>query len=155
MFRPAESKSSIALRIAATSPFSTAPASDSSSERLTRPKTPSASASSIFEPLKEMSWSRDESASRMPPSAPRAIARSASSVASTFSFAQTSFSRATMSWVWMRLRSKRWQREMMVASTLSPSVVAKMNRRCGGGSSRVFSIAFHAAFESMWHSSTM
>ena len=30
-----------------------------------------------------------------------------------------------------------------------------MNRTCGGGSSSVFSSAFHAALESMWHSSTM
>ena len=60
-----------------------------------------------------------------------------------------------MSFVWIRLRSKRWQREMIVARTLSPSVVAKMKRTYGGGSSSVFSSAFHAAFESIWHSSTM
>ena len=60
-----------------------------------------------------------------------------------------------MSFVWMRRRSKRWQRETIVGSTLSPSVVAKTKRTCAGGSSRVFRSAFHAAFESMWHSSTM
>ena len=60
-----------------------------------------------------------------------------------------------MSFVWMRRRSKRWQRETIVASTLSPSVVAKMNRTCGGGSSSVLRRAFQAAMESMWHSSIM
>ena len=60
-----------------------------------------------------------------------------------------------MSCVCMRRRSNRWQRDTIVASTLSPSVVAKTKRTCGGGSSRVFRSAFQAAFESMWHSSTM
>ena len=65
------------------------------------------------------------------------------------SFPQMNFRREKMSFVWMRRRSKRWQRETMVARTLSPSVVANTKRTCGGGSSRVFNSAFHAALESM------
>ena len=38
---------------------------------------------------------------------------------------------------------------------MSPSVVANTNLTCGGGSSSVFRSAFHAAFDSMWHSSIM
>ena len=100
----------------------------SNDERDTSPNTPSASSSLITVPLKEMSWSREESASRMPPSAPRAMAKSAFSSASMPSLAQTALSRATMSLVWMRRKSNRWQRDTMVGSTLSPSVVAKMKR---------------------------
>ncbi|OQC28024.1 MAG: hypothetical protein BWX70_02002 [Verrucomicrobia bacterium ADurb.Bin070] len=43
----------------------------------------------------------------------------------------------------------------MVGRTLSPSVVAKMNFTCGGGSSSVLSSALKAAVESMWTSSMM
>ena len=53
------------------------------------------------------------------------------------------------------LKSKRWQREMMVAGTLWTSVVAKMNLTWEGGSSRVLSRALKAALESMWTSSMM
>ena len=155
MFFPAESNASIEERIAATSPVRTASARPSRAERETSPKTPRALSSVMSPPENETSWSSEESASRIPPSAPRAIARSASSVAEMPSFPQMYFRREKMSFVWMRRRSKRWQRETMVASTLSPSVVANTKRTCGGGSSRVFSSAFHAALESMWHSSMM
>ena len=155
MFLPAESKTSMAFRIAAVSPLSIAHARFSSADRLTRPKTPSAASSVTLPSLNETSWSREESASRMPPSAPRAIARSASSSASMPSFSQTCLSLDTMSFVCMRLKSKRWQREMIVGRTLSPSVVANTNLTYSGGSSSVFKSAFHAWFESMWHSSIM
>ena len=49
----------------------------------------------------------------------------------------------------------RWQRERMVAGTLCSSVVARINIRCAGGSSRIFSRALNAALESMCTSSTM
>ena len=61
----------------------------------------------------------------MPPSAPRAIASSASSSIVMFSAVQMWRKRSTIKGVWMRRRSKRWQREMMVGRILSPSVVAK------------------------------
>ena len=41
----------------------------------------------------------------------------------------------------MRFRSKRWQREMIVGSTLCGSVVARTKMMCAGGSSSVFSSA--------------
>src|SRR5213595_2092255 len=53
----------------------------------------------------------------------------------------------------MRRRSNRWQRERIVGSTFSGSVVANMNFTCSGGSSSVFSNALKAAVESMWTSS--
>ncbi len=55
----------------------------------------------------------------------------------------------------MRFRSKRWQREMIVASTLCGSVVARTKMMCGGGSSSVLSRAFQAGSVSMWTSSMM
>ena len=58
-----------------------------------------------------------------------------------------------MSWGWMRLNAKRWQRERMVAGTLWSSVVARMKIRWAGGSSRIFSRALKAEMESMWTSS--
>jgi FPC/CPF motif-containing protein YcgG len=54
-----------------------------------------------------------------------------------------------MSAVGMRRRSKRWQRERIVGSTFSGSVVANMNFTCAGGSSSVLSSALNAAVESM------
>ena len=54
-----------------------------------------------------------------------------------------------------RAKSKRWQRERMVSGSFCGSVVAKMNTRWGGGSSRVLSSAANASFESWWTSSMM
>ena len=102
-----------------------------------------------------MSWSRADWASRMPPSAPRATAMSAPSSASIFSASQMARRRWVISRVGMRLRSKRWQRDRMVAGTLFDSVVANMNFTCAGGSSSVFNRALKAAVESMCTSSMM
>ena len=55
----------------------------------------------------------------------------------------------------MRLKENRWQRDRMVAGTLCSSVVARMNSRCSGGSSMIFSRALKASRESMWTSSMM
>ena len=65
------------------------------------------------------------------------------------------FSCCSMSWGRMRLKAKRWHRERMVAGTLWSSVVARMNIRCSGGSSRIFSSALKAELESMCTSSTI
>lgn len=53
------------------------------------------------------------------------------------------------------MKVKRWHRERMVAGTLCSSVVARMNIRCSGGSSMVFSRALKAWVDSMWTSSMM
>ncbi|MNY07090.1 hypothetical protein D3C86_1398760 [compost metagenome] len=55
----------------------------------------------------------------------------------------------------IRWKSKRWQREMTVGSTLWTSVVASTKTRFGGGSSMVLSRALNAALLSMWTSSMM
>ena len=55
----------------------------------------------------------------------------------------------------MRRKSNRWQRDWIVAGTLWISVVAKMNRTCGGGSSSVFRRALNASLVSMCTSSMM
>ena len=60
-----------------------------------------------------------------------------------------------MSWGVMRLKENRWHRDRMVAGTLWSSVVARMNIRCSGGSSRIFSRALKAGVDSIWTSSTM
>lgn len=46
-----------------------------------------------------------------------------------------------------RRKSKRWQRERIVAGILCRSVVARMKTACEGGSSSVFSSAWKAAAE--------
>jgi len=46
-------------------------------------------------------------------------------------------------------KSYRWQRDRIVGSTFSGSVVARMNFTCSGGSSSVLSRALNDAFESM------
>jgi len=60
-----------------------------------------------------------------------------------------------MSFGWMRRNEKRWQRDKIVAGTLCSSVVARMNIRCSGGSSKILSSALNAGVESMWTSSTI
>ena len=55
----------------------------------------------------------------------------------------------------MRWKSKRWQRERIVAGSFWGSVVARMNTACFGGSSRVLSSALNAPVESMCTSSMM
>ena len=50
---------------------------------------------------------------------------------------------------------KRWQRDRIVAGTLFSSVVARINSRCSGGYSMIFSSALNAAMDSMCTSSMM
>ena len=54
-----------------------------------------------------------------------------------------------------RLKSKRWQREMIVSGILWGSVVARTKMTAAGGSSRVLSSALKASRVSMWTSSMM
>ena len=60
-----------------------------------------------------------------------------------------------MSRTWGRLKSKRWQREMIVSGILCGSVVASTKTTLAGGSSSVFSRALKASRVSMWTSSMM
>ena len=83
------------------------------------------------------------------------MATSASSSASSFSDVQMEASDWTMSFSGTGRKSKRWQRERIVAGTFCGSVVAKTNFTCGGGSSSVLSSALNASVVSMWTSSTM
>ena len=55
----------------------------------------------------------------------------------------------------MRRKSKRWQREPMVAGILCGSVVARTKMTCGGGSSSVFRRALKPRSVSMCTSSMM
>ena len=49
----------------------------------------------------------------------------------------------------IRLKENCWQRDLMVAGTLCSSVVARINIRWAGGSSRIFSSALNAAVDSI------
>ena len=100
-------------------------------------------------------WSSRLSASRMPPSASRASSLAAPSVRAMFSRPATYLSRLVMTSASSRRKLKRWQRERIVAGTFRSSVVARMNMRCSGGSSRILSRALKALAESMCTSSTM
>ena len=105
--------------------------------------------------LVAIAWSSSESESRTEPSAARAIRPSASGLTCTPSVVQIPARCLASVSLSTRRSSNRWQRDSTVIGTLRISVVAKMNLACGGGSSTVFSKAFHALAESMWTSSRM
>ena len=98
-------------------------------------------------------WSSRDSASRIAPSASRASSMAASGASSMPSCCATYVSRAAMSCGRIRPKSKRWQRDRIVAGSLCTSVVAKMNSTCAGGSSSVLSRALNAPAESICTSS--
>ena len=121
--------------------------------REVKPKTSSTFASVMVSPQKATSWSSIDWASRIPPSAPLAMAQAADSW-SWMPSSREMWSRCpAMVSEGIGRRSKRWQRERMVGRILFASVVAKMNFTCSGGSSRVFNSALKAALVSMWTSS--
>ena len=81
----------------------------------------------IFPFVKERSWSRIISPSRMLPSDAFAIRKIASSFKSNFSFSLISFNFFVISCVGIFLKSNLWHLEIIVGSTLYGLVVAKMN----------------------------
>ncbi len=89
----------------------------------------------------------------MPPSADWAINEKASSV--TLRSPAASFIRPTSSSSVKRPKSKRWQRDRIVAGTFCGSVVARIKIIYSGGSSSVFKRALKALVDSMWTSSMM
>ena len=107
----------------------------------------------ISSPAKLAIWSKVDKASRIPPSDFTAITFNASASAFIPSLAAMPCKCATMSSTPMRLKSKTWQREMMVGSIFCFSVVAKMKMAYDGGSSNVFKKALKAAVDSMCTSS--
>ena len=100
-------------------------------------------------------WSSRLSASRRAPFAIRARISAPSGCRSICSAAATCSRCFSMSRGRIRLNENRWHRERIVAGTLCSSVVARMNTRCSGGSSRIFSSALNAGVESMCTSSMM
>jgi hypothetical protein len=106
-------------------------------------------------PENEMTWSRIDCESRIPPLARRAMAVSACSSAFTPSALTMRASWAAMTSSAIGWNSRRWQREVMVGRTLSDSVVARMNFTQGGGSSSVLRSALKASLVSWWTSSMM
>ena len=120
----------------------------------TAPSASATAASSGASPADARTWSRSESASRIPPSACRAISASEAGESFIPSSAATTASRSAICWSVSRRKSNRWQRETMVSGTRWTSVVASTNFTCSGGSSSVFSRALKAPCESMWTSST-
>ena len=91
-----------------------------------------------------LSLSRRPSASRRQPLDNCAVICNASSVMSIASFLAMIFRCCTIVSVPMRLKSKRWQREIIVAGTLCASVVQRTNTTFSGGSSKVLSRAWNA-----------
>ena len=89
------------------------------------------------------------------PAPARAMAETASSSYSLPVALNTRFMSCSKSSRGMSLKSKRMQRERMVAGIFCGSVVARMNRAWAGGSSSVFNTALNAEGESMWTSSMM
>ncbi len=99
--------------------------------------------------------SKRESASRREPSAKTASKEAAGSLRSIFSSPDTQSNRCAMASRPMRKKSKRWQRDKMVAGTLWISVVAKIKITWEGGSSSIFSKALNACIDNMCTSSMM
>ena len=95
------------------------------------------------------------SASRMPPSAARAITVSAPGETFAPLPSAASFRRSWMSDTAIRPKSNRWHRLRMVSGSFCGSVVARINTMCAGGSSSVFSSALNAEVESICTSSMM
>ena len=92
-------------------------------------------------------------ASRRAPRASRAMASSPSSGTLKPSSAAMKRRRSTIASMGTRRKSKRWQREVMVAGISCSSVVARMKMAWGGGSSSVFRRALKAPVVSMCTSS--
>ena len=109
----------------------------------------------IVVPQYDTTWSKILCASRIDPSPFFAMIINESSSIAIFSSPAIYRSRDMISSIVMRRKSYRWHRERIVAGTLCTSVVAKMKRTCGGGSSSVFRSALNASFVSMWTSSMM
>ena len=107
----------------------------------------------ICPPVKLTTWSKMDSASRIPPSALRAITFNASGSAVMPSLEATYARCATVSSTPIRLKSYIWQRERMVGSILCFSVVARMNMAWRGGSSSVLRKALKAEADNICTSS--
>ena len=88
-------------------------------------------------PPAERSWSRIDSASRMPPFARRATRATAAGSAIRPSASRIRPSLPSMSGSGRGRKSKRWTREITAGRIWLLSVVQKMKRTCGGGSSSV------------------
>ena len=99
--------------------------------------------------------SRMLSASRMPPSAARAITIKAPGVTFAPLPSAASFRRPWMSLTAIRPKSNRWHRLRIVSGSFCGSVVARMKTMCAGGSSSVFSSALNAEVDSICTSSMM
>ena len=106
-------------------------------------------------PQKATVWSKMVRASRIDPSALRAITCRDSSSMPTPSLSAITLRLRTMSIMLIRLKSYIWQRDRMVGITLCFSVVARMKIAYAGGSSRVFRKALKAWLLSIWTSSIM
>ena len=119
----------------------------------TRPRPRCTASISSVTPSYATSWSRRFTASRNEPVACRATASSPPGATVMPSPAATTARRSTTACRLMRRKSKRWQRETMVAGMRCASVVASTKMMCGGGSSSVLSSALKAASVSMCTSS--
>ena len=105
----------------------------------------SRTASASMRPLvEESSWSRIDSASRMPPAASRAIRRTASGSTSRSSAARIRSSLPPISAIVRRRMSNRWSRERMAGGKPCGCVDANMKATKSGGSSSDLSRAFQA-----------
>ena len=126
-------------------------ATESPSARPSRSRT----ASAVSGPASpESSWSRIDSASRIPPSARCATRAMASGSAARPSAARIRRSFPSMTMGGSGRKSNRWTRDRTAGRTPLESVVQKTKRTCGGGSSSVLRRTSHPCVM-RWTSSTM
>ena len=97
--------------------------------------------------------SKSESASLTEPSEILTISLSASSVALPFSFSVIFLIKLNNSRDFTLTKSNLWHRETTVTGIFLISVVANINFKYSGGSSRVFNKALNACLLNMWTSS--
>ena len=142
MKRPASSNTRGAVSSAIVSAMS------NTASRPTSPSTVDTSSTLTDSPAKAITWSSALCASRMLPSADRAMSASPASSMATLSAAVMTRSCSAMAAVAMVRNSNTCDRDKIVSGILSTRVVAMMKTTCDGGSSTDLSSALNELDES-------
>ena len=120
-----------------------------------RPRRSRTASASIGPLVEDSSWSRIDSASRMPPAARRAISSTASGSASRPSDGEDPLELAGDLRHGQRRTSNRWRRDRIAGGKSCGCVDANMKTTKSGGSSSDLRSAFQASFVIWWASSRM
>ena len=100
-----------------------------------------------------IAWSKTDKASRTDPSEDLAMIASALSSTLACSLVAMPLKKSCISSILILRKSNLWHLDKIVTGIFFTSVVAKINLRWAGGSSKVFNRALKACFDNMWTSS--